>query len=182
MFDRETYTPCTPEELPSFATKAFMIAARSDRVAGLADELLATAAAAAVSVSAVTARVAANERKVTAPNRSPTAWERTRDERSLIDSSRPRAPTAYRERDQADGENEQRNDSSYGEAGREKEGRQGDQQAQTDVHAKQVAAPALSPRRLRNLGVSGLGVALTGGSDHRSASVIGPSNRVCLAH
>jgi hypothetical protein len=75
-----------------------MIAARSDRVAGLADELLATAAPAAVKVSAVTASVAINERKVTAPDRSPTAWERTRDERSLIDSSRPRAPTAYRER------------------------------------------------------------------------------------
>ena len=97
VFDRETYTPCTPEELPSFATKAFMIAARSDRVAGLADELLATAAAAAVNVSAVTASVAMTERKGTAPDRSPTAWERKRDERSLIDSSRPRTPTAYRE-------------------------------------------------------------------------------------
>jgi len=37
-FDRETYTPCTSEELPSFAVKDAMIADRSDLVAGRADE------------------------------------------------------------------------------------------------------------------------------------------------
>jgi hypothetical protein len=71
VFDRDTNTPCTPAELPSLATRALMIAARSERVAGLADELLATAAAAAVNVSAVTATVAMNERSVTTPDRSP---------------------------------------------------------------------------------------------------------------
>ena len=53
-FDRETYTPCTSEELPSLAVKAAMIAARSDLVAGRADELVASALEAGIRASAMT--------------------------------------------------------------------------------------------------------------------------------
>jgi hypothetical protein len=54
-FDRDTYTPCTSEELPSLAVKDAMIADRSDLVAGRADELAASAAVAAVTASTMTA-------------------------------------------------------------------------------------------------------------------------------
>jgi hypothetical protein len=54
-FDRETYTPCTSEELPSLAVKDAMIADRSDLVAGRADEPAANAAVAAVTASTMTA-------------------------------------------------------------------------------------------------------------------------------
>ena len=54
-FDRDTYTPCTSEELPSLTVKAAMIAERSDLVAGRADELLAGALATDVRAIAMTA-------------------------------------------------------------------------------------------------------------------------------
>jgi hypothetical protein len=62
-FDRETYTPCTSEELPSLAVKAAMIAALSDLVAGRADELVASATVADVNPIAITASTAAGERE-----------------------------------------------------------------------------------------------------------------------
>jgi hypothetical protein len=63
-FDRETYTPCTSDELPSFATNDAMIAERSDLVAGRADEP--AAAVAGVTTSAMTASTAGeSERNVT---------------------------------------------------------------------------------------------------------------------
>jgi hypothetical protein len=65
-FDRDTYTPCTSEELPSFAVKAAMIAERSDLVAGRADELVASAAEADIRAIAMTASAAEDsERNVT---------------------------------------------------------------------------------------------------------------------
>lgn len=54
-FDRETYAPCTSEELPSLAVKDAMIAERSDLVAGRADEPVASAAVAGVMASTMTA-------------------------------------------------------------------------------------------------------------------------------
>ena len=65
-FDRDTYTPCTSEELPSLAVKDAMIADRSDLVAGRADEPAATAAV--VDVMAITMAASAageSERSVT---------------------------------------------------------------------------------------------------------------------
>jgi hypothetical protein len=96
-FDRDTYTPCTPEELPSLAVKDFMIADRSDLVAGLADELPATALAASANVSAMTASPAMKERNVTPLERNHAQWQRNRDERSLIESF-PAATSAGRSR------------------------------------------------------------------------------------
>jgi len=63
-FDRETYTPCTSEELPSLAVNDAMIAERSDLVAALADEP--AAAVAGDTASAMTAGATReNERNVT---------------------------------------------------------------------------------------------------------------------
>jgi hypothetical protein len=65
-FDRETYTPCTSEELPSLAVKDAMIADRSDLVAGRADEPAANAAVAAGTASTMTADATReSERNVT---------------------------------------------------------------------------------------------------------------------
>jgi hypothetical protein len=58
-FDRETYTPCTSEELPSFAVKDAMIADRSDLVAGRADEPVASADVAGVTASTMTVTASA---------------------------------------------------------------------------------------------------------------------------
>ncbi len=66
-FDRDTYTPFTAEELPSLAMKDFMIAARSDLVAGLADELPASALAARVDASTTTASAAINDERTITP-------------------------------------------------------------------------------------------------------------------
>jgi hypothetical protein len=64
--DRETYTPCTSEELPSLAVNDAMIAERSDLVAGRAEEPAANAAVAAVTASVMTASTASeSERNVT---------------------------------------------------------------------------------------------------------------------
>lgn len=71
-FERDTYTPCTSEELPSLAVKDAMIAARSDLVAGLADALAASAIAAGVTVSVTTASAAVRAGR--------------KDERRIIDS------------------------------------------------------------------------------------------------
>ena len=59
--DRETYAPCTSEELPSLAVKAAMIAALSDLVAGRA-ELVASAAVADVN-TIITASIDAGKRE-----------------------------------------------------------------------------------------------------------------------
>jgi hypothetical protein len=65
-FDRETYTPCTSEELPSFAVNDAMIADRSDLVAGRADEPAASADVAGVAANTVIASaVGESERNVT---------------------------------------------------------------------------------------------------------------------
>jgi hypothetical protein len=66
-FARDTYTPRTPEELPSLAVKDAMIAALSDRVAGLADGLPASAVAAGVAVSDMTASAVANDPRNVTP-------------------------------------------------------------------------------------------------------------------
>jgi hypothetical protein len=65
-FDRDTYTPCTPEELPSFAVKDFIIADRSDLVAGRADAL-APSADAVITVSAITASAPRTDERNFAP-------------------------------------------------------------------------------------------------------------------
>jgi hypothetical protein len=66
-FDRDTYTPCTSEELPSLAVKDAMMADRSDLVAGRADELLARAVLAGTTVTTIAASAAKErERTVTA--------------------------------------------------------------------------------------------------------------------
>ena len=63
---RDTYTPCTSDELPSFAVKAAMIAERSALVAGRAYELDASAPATGTSaVSMQTTTTGASERGVT---------------------------------------------------------------------------------------------------------------------
>jgi hypothetical protein len=75
-FDRDTYTPCTSEELPSLAVKDAMIADRSDLVGGRAVEPAASAAV--VDVMAVTMAAIAtveSERRVTSVN--PSAAERS---------------------------------------------------------------------------------------------------------
>jgi hypothetical protein len=77
-FDRDTYTPCTPVELPSLAVNDFMIAVRSDRVAGLADELAAGTASAAVRVNATTASATINERTTRAHRNPPERHLRAR--------------------------------------------------------------------------------------------------------
>jgi hypothetical protein len=72
-FDRETYTPCTSEELPSLAVKDAIIAARSDLVAGRADEPVANAAVVGVTASTMKASATVeSERSVTSmdPNGS----------------------------------------------------------------------------------------------------------------
>ena len=66
-FDRDTYTPCTSEELPSPAVKEAMMADRSDLVAGRADELLASAAVAGTSVTTMTASAAGESRRNVTP-------------------------------------------------------------------------------------------------------------------
>ena len=67
--------------------KDFIIAARSDLVAALADELPATALAAGVDASTMTAIATVNdERTVTPTIVASTEWRRIRDERSLIRS------------------------------------------------------------------------------------------------
>ena len=64
--DRETYTPCTSEELPSLAVKAATIAALSDLVAGRADELVASATVADVNtIATASTAVGEPERNVT---------------------------------------------------------------------------------------------------------------------
>jgi hypothetical protein len=72
-FDRETYTPCTSEALPSLAVNDAMIAERSDFLAGRADEPVANAAVVGVTASAITAGTTKeSERNVTSmdPNGS----------------------------------------------------------------------------------------------------------------
>jgi hypothetical protein len=65
-FDRETYTPCTSEELPSFAVKDAMIAERSVLVAGRAGEPVASADVAGIRAITMTASAAGDsERNVT---------------------------------------------------------------------------------------------------------------------
>ena len=84
-FDRETYTPCTSEELPSFAAKAATIAARSDLVAGRAEELLANAAVVGVVASTMTASATVeSERSFTSTD--PSAARRTSPQMSEISS------------------------------------------------------------------------------------------------
>jgi hypothetical protein len=65
-FDRDTYTPCTSEALPSLAVNDAMIAERSDLVAGRANEPPANAVVAGVTASAMTAGATReSERNVT---------------------------------------------------------------------------------------------------------------------
>lgn len=74
-FDRETYTPCTSEELPSLAVNDAMIAERSDLVAGRADEPAANAAVAAVTASTMTAGATReSERNVTPIDPNGSGW------------------------------------------------------------------------------------------------------------
>ena len=67
--ERDTYTPLTPWEFPSLAAKDFMIAARSDLLAGLAGELAASALAARADASTVVPSVAVNDKRVIKPAR-----------------------------------------------------------------------------------------------------------------
>ena len=66
-FDRDTYTPCTSEELPSLAVKAAMIAERSDLVAGRADELAASAFAAGVTAITMAASATEEHERIVIP-------------------------------------------------------------------------------------------------------------------
>ena len=97
-FDRDTYTPCTSEELPSLAVKDAMIADRSDLVAGLADVLLASVVAVGVTISPMTVSAATrDERNVTPMVCSGNEWPSKQDDRPLIDSP-PAAIAATRSR------------------------------------------------------------------------------------
>jgi len=75
-FDRDTYTPCTSEELPSFAEKTATIAERSDLVAARPAELLASAlAVGAIKIASPTAPATAQgERQRTFTDRAGVAW------------------------------------------------------------------------------------------------------------
>jgi hypothetical protein len=68
-FDRDTYTPCTSEELPSLAVKAATIAERSDLLAGRAPDPDASALLTGVTASIVAESAASDiERIVTLMN------------------------------------------------------------------------------------------------------------------
>jgi hypothetical protein len=68
-FDRDTYTPCTSEELPSLAVKAATIAERSDLLAGRAPDPAASALPTGVTASIVNESAASDiERIVTLMN------------------------------------------------------------------------------------------------------------------
>jgi len=62
-FDRDTYTPSTPDALPSLAMRDLMIAARSDLVADLASELAAPALAASANAITVAASVPVSDER-----------------------------------------------------------------------------------------------------------------------
>jgi hypothetical protein len=100
-FDRDTYTPCTSEELPSLALKEAMIADRSDLVAGRADEPVASAVAGGMAANTTRASVAGEgERNVTPVDPNGHRTVVPADERNLIASasecSRPSGPCGRR--------------------------------------------------------------------------------------
>jgi len=83
--ERDTYTPCTSEALPSFAVKDAMIAERSDLVAGRTDELAALAAVAGATATTMrTSAAAENRRNVTSKTLAVPGRHVLQDEWSLI--------------------------------------------------------------------------------------------------
>jgi hypothetical protein len=66
----------------------------------------------------------------------------TVDEQNLIELSSTRPPSLEQDRDAADGEYQQRRDGNDRHARREQKRCYRDQQPETDVHTKEMAAPA----------------------------------------